>query len=185
MKINIAFPGESLSEAYFETRYLILRKPLRAPKGSERIDGDDEAIHVWIEDKGLITSIGRVAVIPLGNDGSVIDKEADSSCPAFQPLSCDYKELEDDNGLVIPKDLRPAMQIRQMGTLENHRGKGLASMVLKELEQSCQKQWDVKSGWLQSRIEALPFYKANGWTAFGNEYLVNNVGLHRSMWKKF
>ncbi len=185
MNVKVSFPGELLPEAYFETRYSVLRKPLGAPKGSERIDGDDEALHVWIEEAGKIISVGRAALIPNESDGSVTDKEADSSCPPFQPLSCNYKGLKDDNGLIIPKDLRPAIQIRQMGTLEDHRGKRLASTVLKELEKNCTAIWSVNSGWLQSRIEALPFYMANGWIAFGTEYHVNNVGAHRSMWKKF
>lgn len=185
MKVHVAFPGETLPEAYFETRYAVLRKPLGAPKGSERIDGDRTAIHAWIEDDGMIVSVGRAALIPIGEDGSVTDLNADSSCPPFQPLSNGYETIKDDNGIEIPHDLRPAFQIRQMGTLETHRGKGLASEVLKTLENNCEKIWNVRTGWLQARTEALKFYGNNGWICFGAAYSVPNVGAHRNMWKKF
>ena len=185
MRTRIALPGEPVPEGYFETRFNVLRDPLGAPRGSERIDGDSDAIHVWLETDEKVISVGRAALIPDGEDGSAVDVKANSACPPFHPLSCDHEPMVDDNGVKIPHDLRPAIQIRQMGTLTAHRGKGWAGTVLKELEQKSMDVWDAHTGWLQARTEALPFYKRGGWTCFGAAYSVPNVGPHRSMWKKF
>jgi len=185
MKIHVALPHQSLPKTYFETRYIVLRKPLGAPQGSERIDNDNEAIHAWIEQETKVVSVGRAALISEGEDGSVIDVGANSLCPGFAPLTRNYKTIEDKDETEISSDLRPAFQIRQMGTLEEYRGKGLASEILKALEINCQKMWNVKTGWLQARVEAVTFYENNGWACFGDEYYIENVGAHQNMWKKF
>lgn len=186
MKTLIKLPGESLPEAYFDVRYEILRKPLGSPKGSERLSGDDDCIHSWVEVDGKIAAVGRAHLIPDNADGSVVDQQAKSACPAFEPLQHDFEGMEDDSGLEIPKNgLRPAVQVRAMGTLDEYQGLGLASRVLSALENESVKHWNARTGWLQARIVAIPFYEANGWCCFGPEYEVPNVGPHVSMWKKF
>lgn len=179
-------PGDALPEEYFDVRYEILRKPLGSPKGSERLGGDNEAIHCWAETAGKIVAVGRAHLIPENADGSAYDQKAKSACPAFGPLCEDYEPMEDDSGTEIPVDgLRPAVQVRAMGTLDDHQGEGHASQVLAALEKESVKLWNAKTGWLQARIVAIPFYEANGWCCFGPEYEVPNVGPHVSMWKKF
>ncbi|MCF8463453.1 MAG: GNAT family N-acetyltransferase [Flavobacteriales bacterium] len=186
MKTVIKLPGESLPEAYFDVRYEILRKPLGSPKGSERLGGDYEAIHCWMEENGKIVAVGRAHLIPENEDGSAFDQKAKSACPPFEPLCAGYKPIEDDSGLEIPSDgLRPAVQVRAMGTLDEYQGQGIASKVLDALEKESVTLWNAKTGWLQARIEAIPFYEANAWCCFGPEYEVPNVGPHVSMWKKF
>ncbi len=183
MKIVVRFPGEELPQEYFDTRFEVLRKPLGSPKGSERLAKDDEAIHVWAETDGEVAAVGRAHLLGPEEDGSVVDVEANSTCPAFSPLSADQKAKFDDNGNIIGPELRPAVQIRAMGTTEEFRGQGIASKVLKACELESAKLWKAKTGWLQARVTAIPFYEANGWTCFGPEYHVPNVGPHRSMWK--
>jgi GNAT superfamily N-acetyltransferase len=183
MRLCIFYPGELPPDHFFDTRYEVLRRPLGAPRGSERIAGDDNAINVWVEIDGLAVAVGRAHLIPEHNDGSVMDVAAKSACPAFGPLAADHSEEKDDSGIIIPRGLRTAVQIRQMGTLEQYRGKGHAALVLRTLEEEATKVWNARSGWLQARLAALPFYAAQGWTCFGPEYDVPNVGAHRSMWK--
>ena len=185
MKMHVVEGNEHLPEAYFNLRYEILRKPLGSLPGSEHIEGDDEAIHAWIEDDGRVIAVGRAHLLADDEDGSVIDAKAQSSCPAFEPLSTRYESALDDAGAPIPKGLRPAFQIRQMATDPEYRGKGLASELLSALEEKCLEQWNARSGWLQARTGAIGFYRNNGWTAFGAEYSVPNVGPHRSLYKKF
>lgn len=184
MKTIVRLPGEHLPEEYFEVRYIILRKPLGAPKGSERLGGDNEAINVWVEVDEKVVAVGRTHLIPENANGSALDVNAKSACPPFEPLCAGYEEMEDDSGTLIPTlGLRPAIQVRGMGTLDEYQGQGLASEVLAALEKESVRLWGARTGWLQARIAAIPFYEANGWCCFGPEYEVPNVGTHVSMWK--
>jgi len=190
MKLTIALPGEALPQEYFDVRYEVLRKPLGSKRGSELLNDDEKAIHVWIsltpilsEGEGAerIVAVGRIALI--AGDGSVKDPVG-SNCPAFEPLSEGVKTiLTDDKGEVFASRLHPAVQVRQMGTLPEFQGKGLAAQVLAALEITAKQHWNARTGWLQARIAAIPFYAKCGWTAYGDLYDVNKVGAHRSMWK--
>ena len=82
-----------------------------------------------------------------------------------------------------PDDLRPAFQIRQMGTLEKWRRQGCARDILELLEAGARTQWGCASGWLQARLPATTFYERMGWTAFGPTYEVEGIGPHVSMYK--
>jgi GNAT superfamily N-acetyltransferase len=185
MKLHVVVGLDHLPEGYFDLRYAILRKPLGSPLGSERIEGDDEAVHAWIEDEGRVVCVGRAHLLANDEDGSAMDEKAQSACPAFDPLSTGYEIVLDDVGVPIPSRLRPAFQVRQMATDPEYQGKRLASKVLAALEEKCQELWGVRSGWLQARIGAIKFYRNNGWTCFGAQYNVPNVGPHRSLWKKY
>ncbi len=186
MILKVALPTQPLPEAYFDLRYDVLRKPLGAPLGSERLNDDHYAIHAWLEDEGQIISVGRVHKLDDNDDGSVYDDKAQSTCPAFEPLTKTYQQhMLDDRGRMIAHHIRPACQFRQMGTDPAYRGKGYGAKILMALELAAIDHWNVESGWLQARIAALPFYSKNGWTAFGKPYTVPHVGPHRSMWKMF
>lgn len=185
MKTVVRLPQEHLPQAYFDVRYEVLRKPLGSPKGSEYLAKDNDAVNVWVEVDGRIAAVGRAHLLEEGEDGSVVDVKANSACPAFSPLSVNPSQILDDNGESISGNLRPAIQVRGMGTLEEFRGMGIASMVLEACETNSVKVWNAKTGWLQARVAAIPFYQKNGWVCFGPEYHVPNVGPHRSMWKKF
>lgn len=185
MNTIVRLLGQPLPDAYFDVRYEVLRKPLGAPRGSERLAGDLEAINTWVEHDGAILAVGRAHLIPDAEDGSALDVKAKSACPPFEPLCHGAAPMVDDNGTPMPALLRPAIQVRGMGTLDAYRGHGLASKVLAALELQSVTAWQARTGWLQARISAIPFYSANGWTCFGPEYDVPNVGPHRSMWKDF
>ncbi len=171
-------PGGILPEEYFATRYATLRKPLGFPLGSERIVDDCDAVHAWVETEDGIVAVGRAHLIPSDSDGSAADHAGPNAatCPAFDPLN-------GMDGFPNPESLRPAFQIRQMGTLEQWRRKGCAGDVLTQLERGASEVWGCASGWLQARIDAIPFYKQMGWKTFGDTYDVAGIGDHVSMYK--
>ena len=165
-------PGWLPSEAYYQCRFAVLRQPLGFARGAERLADDVEAIHAYVEDEHeAIVCVGRAHLIGDESDGSQSDFPGASGpkTPAFSPLS------EDKN--------RPAIQIRQMGTLQTFRRMGLAAKVLHTLEEKAKEVFSAKIGLLQAREEAIQFYESAGWTVIDQPYSIPNVGLHRSMMK--
>ena len=174
LELVVGLPNCDLSDAYYECRYTCLREPLGFPVGAERLQDDDEAIHAWWEtSEGEVVAVGRIHRIPDNSDGAQSDHAGPDAavCPAFTPLA---------NG---DDDLRPAVQIRQMGTREGWRRQGLASGLVIALEAAAISHWGAKSGWLQARIEAIPMYASENWIQFGERYDVSGIGPHYSMWK--
>jgi GNAT superfamily N-acetyltransferase len=152
-------------EAYFRTRYAVLREPLGMPLGSERLSDDEQAVHAWVKDGDEVATVGRAHIIPNESDGSGADHKGPgaASIPAFGPLADQSCE-------------RPAFQIRQMGTLPSHQRQGYAALVL---DHGC------KTGLLQAREHAIPFYKSQGWSLIDEPYSIGIIGPHRSMMKEF
>ena len=161
-------------EVYFRTRYAVLREPLGMPLGSERLSDDGQAVHAWVQDGGEVIAVGRAHIIPNESDGSGADHKGPGAAPipAFGPLaerSCE----------------RPAFQIRQMGTLPSHQRRGYAALVLGELERIMVSKHGCKTGLLQAREHAIPFYKSQGWGLIDEPYTIGVIGPHRSMMKEF
>lgn len=161
-------------EAYFDTRYAVLRQPLGMARGSERLGDDNNAEHAWVEVDGRVVAVGRAHVIADGSDGSGADHEGPGAVriPPFGPLK---------DGTA----LRPAFQIRQMGTLPSHQRRGHAATVLAALEQRMVALHDAKTGLLQAREVALDFYRTQGWDVIDEPYDIPGIGPHRSMIKIF
>jgi GNAT superfamily N-acetyltransferase len=161
-------------EGYYNARYEVLRSPLGMLRGSERLPDDAEALHGWIELDGVVLCVGRAHLIPLGSDGGGKDHDGPHAAiiPPFGPL-------------VSATAQRPAFQIRQMGTLAKHRRKGLAATVLDALECEMVRLYGAKTGFLQAREHAVPFYEAQGWTVIDPAYEIAEIGPHRSMMKAF
>lgn len=167
--VHVAGPGEVAPEAYFATRYAVLREPLGRPRGSERLPDDDRALHVWIEVNGTVVAVARGHLIV--GDGSAADHSGPGAAqiPAFSPL------------VNAAPDLRPAMQVRQMGVLEAWRGEGFGALALEHLLRSAVRVWGARTGWLQAREAAVGFYARMGWEVFDAPYDIEGVGPHRSM----
>ena len=161
-------------EAYFQTRYAVLRQPLGMALGSERLDDDAEAVHAWAEQNGKVIAVGRAHIIPEHADGSGMDHKGPGAAkiPAFGPLADDTVR-------------RPAFQIRQMGTLPTHQRQGHAARVLQELERLMSGEFECKTGFLQARQHAIPFYQSQGWVLIDEPYDIGIIGPHRSMMKRF
>lgn len=162
------------SDAYFATRYAVLRAPLDMPLGSERLGDDAEAVHAWVADGDSVVSVGRAHVIPENSDGSGADHKGPGAAkiPAFGPLATQSAH-------------RPAFQIRQMGTLPNHQRRGHAARILARLEQVMVKEFGCRTGLLQAREHAIPFYASQGWVVIDKPYEIGQIGPHRSMIKHF
>lgn len=165
-------PNWNPEVAYYDCRYSVLRKPLGFPRGAEILVDDDQAIHAWVESEGKVVSVGRAHLIPAHSDGSQADHAGPDAakCPAFGPLA--------------GKGNRPAIQIRQMGTLPSHQRQGNAAKVLSDLEKHSNKILGAKTGFLQARANAIPFYESQGWTIIDEPYDIPGIGHHRSMMKQ-
>lgn len=205
-------PGAALSSAYFDARFKILREPLGFAPSAAKLPDDEDAIHAWIEigeppisdaesvdNLGdvdakkmggggaavTVVAVGRIHQIPADSTGACADTADPNTahCPDFPPLG--NHGLSDAGGVDFPapEKLRPAVQIRQMGTLDNHQRKGYAASILNALEQAAIQQWGECTGFLQARVAAIAFYQTQNWTCFGDEYMVEGIGIHRSMWK--
>ena len=190
--VHSSGPGANLSAAYFEARYQILREPLGFPPSAAKLPDDDAAIHAWIEmnriepeENVMVVAVGRIHLIPADSTGACADTvdENAAHCPDFPPLGSHGFSDVSGNDFPTPESLRPAVQIRQMGTLENHQRKGYAATVLSNLESEAVTKWGKCTGLLQARVHAIPFYESKNGTCFGYEYIVEGIGLHRSMWK--
>lgn len=151
----------------------MLREPLGFPRGAEILADDDQAVHAWVEDSGKVVAVGRAHLIPSESDGSQADHAGPGAahCPAFGPL--------------VSGGPRPAIQIRQMGTLDSHRRKGHAAAVLSQLEKSSVELLGASAGFLQAREIAIPFYQSQGWEIIDEPYEIAGIGPHRSMMKRF
>lgn len=167
----VAFPGAELPEEYFECRYATLREPLGFPPGSEHLPDDGAAIHAWVVDDGKIVSVGRSHLIPSDCDGSQADHSGPDAvtCPAFDGLN---------------DSTRPAIQIRQMGTINAYRRNGHARCIIDALESASRSEFAAKYGFLQAREHAIPFYLNSGWLIIGDRFDIPGIGIHATMTKQ-
>lgn len=61
MEIEIRSPKtENEWESYYNLRYRILRQPWNQPRGSERNEGDDSAIHAAFFENSIIIGVARL-----------------------------------------------------------------------------------------------------------------------------
>lgn len=170
--VQVEGPGWVPTEAYYQCRFEVLRQPLGFERGAERLDDDIDAVHAYVKgEKNVIICVGRAHLIPEDSDGSQSDFPGGDGpkTPAFSPL--------------MEQKYRPAIQIRQMGTLLTSRRNGLAAKVLTALETESKNVFSAKIGLLQAREQAIPFYEAAGWIVIDQPYSIPNVGAHRSMMK--
>jgi len=170
--LHLAGPEWEPTDAYYDCRYAILREPLGFERGAEILQDDDEAIHAYIQLDDIVVAVGRSHLIAETSDGSQSDFPGRSGpkTPPFSPLN---------------STRRPAIQIRQMGTLDSHRRQGFAADVLGALEQASVKKFNAVCGFLQAREGAISFYQSQGWVLIDEPYSIPNVGPHRSMMKQF
>ena len=164
-------PNQIPTSDYYDCRYSVLREPLGFSRGAEILQDDVQAVHAFVEKDDAVVSVGRAHLIPADSDGSQADHAGPGAakCPAFGPLTGEGN--------------RPAIQIRQMGTLPSYRRQGLAAKVLAELELQSVEKFGATTGFLQASEHAIPFYASQGWVIIDDEYSIPNIGPHRSMMK--
>jgi predicted GNAT family N-acyltransferase len=170
---HVLIPPTPPSTPYYDCRYAVLREPIGFPRGAEVLEDDEEAIHAWVEHEDTVVAVGRAHLIAADSDGSAVDHAGPDAtkCPGFGPLS-------------NPSN-RPAIQIRQMGTRQEARRKGYATIILEELEKASKQHFGAKIGLLQAREPAIPFYQSQGWMLIDEPYSIDGIGPHRSMMKQF
>ena len=171
--LKTILPQQTIPSAYYDCRYFVLREPLGFPRGAEILIDDNQAIHSYFVKENKVRAVGRAHIIPFDSDGSALDHAGPDAtkCPGFSPLSS------------MP-NYRPAIQIRQMGTLSEDRRKGLAAQVLSNLEEASKEHFSAKFGFLQAREHAVSFYQSQGWEIIDEPYSIEGIGLHRSMMKQ-
>ena len=174
-QVKVCLPGQDIPESYFQCRYEALRQPLGFPMGSEHLIDDSESIHAWVAKEGIVLSVGRAHLIDESSDGSAADHAGPgaSICPAFGPLQ------------VKTTQNRPSIQIRQMGTRQQGRRQGLATIVLSALEVNSIQHFSAKTGFLQAREAAFSFYQSQHWQMIDSPYVIEKIGPHHSMMKRF
>jgi GNAT superfamily N-acetyltransferase len=170
--LHVSGPNWKPSAAYYDCRFQILRKPLGFDRGAEILTDDVNALHAYIELNGTIVAVGRSHMIPISSDGAQSDFPGQDG-----PKTPPFSRLDDDH--------RPAIQIRQMGTLDAFRRNGFAAKILNSLEEASKEHFDATCGFLQAREVAIPFYESQGWQIIDDPYSIPNVGPHRSMMKRF
>ncbi|MGG6232025.1 GNAT family N-acetyltransferase [Tenacibaculum sp. SDUM215027] len=72
-------------------------------------------------------------------------------------------------------------QLRGMATLPEVRGMGAGRMLVEEAK-SVLKSKDITTLWCNARKEATGFYESLGFTIIGEEFEVEQVGLHYKMY---
>ena len=82
--------------------------------------------------------------------------------------------------------LRPsiAYRLRAMATHSDHRGIGVATMLIRHAESVLKKQGEGGL-WADARKGALGFYAGLGWEVTGAFYTVPKRGPHRLVWTLF
>ena len=170
--LRLAGPGWMPTTAYYKCRYEILRRPLGFESGAEILEDDVDAIHAYVEIDHEVVAVGRSHLIPEDSDGAQSDFPGQSG-----PKTPPFSHLDENH--------RPAIQIRQMGTLEAHRRQGYACKILNALEEASKAEFGAVCGFLQARKRAIPFYLSQGWVLIDEPYSIPNVGPHRSMMKRF
>ena len=172
--LHFALPGDDISTEYYDCRFKVLREPLGFERGAELLHDDSEAIHVWAVEEGIVIGVGRAHLLANDQDGSGADipGKNSASAPPFGPLK---------NG---GPQFRPAIQIRQMGTREGYRRRGIAGLILSKLEELSSIYFEATFGFLQAREVAYDFYESQGWEKIDSEYTIQKIGPHNSMMKK-
>ena len=170
--MSVSGPCWNPTPAYYDCRYTVLREPLGFPRGTEILSDDDQAVHAWVMSGEQVVAVGRAHLIPSDSDGAQADHAGPGAaiCPAFGPLTGEGN--------------RPAIQIRQMGTLPSHQRQGNAAEVLRDLEKASAERLGAITGFLQARIHAIPFYESQGWVIIDEAYEILGIGPHRSMMKQ-
>lgn len=74
-------------------------------------------------------------------------------------------------------------QIRGMAILEKFQQKGFGKLLLNKAETYCN---EVNSDiiWFNAREKAVPFYKKLNYIVIGKPFVIENIGIHYTMFKK-
>lgn len=124
------------------------------------------------------------------------EKEADDSCalevdgdPGVLHFGVIFNDEVVGIGSFMPqkhRDLEPSIgyRLRAMASHANHRGKGVATLLIRHAESVLKNQGEG-GVWADARKGALGFYAGLGWEVSGAFYSVPKRGPHRLVWTRF
>ncbi len=72
-----------------------------------------------------------------------------------------------------------SLQIRGMFTLKKQIRKGFGTILLNYIKKKILKRKQIL--WCNARLEALDFYKKNGFIEFGSNFDIKGIGMHKKM----
>lgn len=80
-------------------------------------------------------------------------------------------------------ELHRGMQFRGMAVLEDHRNKGVGTLLIEKLSDhiKVQREWDYF--WLNARIQAISLYLRVGMIPLGAPFVIPKIGLHQCVYK--
>ena len=76
------------------------------------------------------------------------------------------------------------IQIRGMATLESYQNKGYGSLLLSKIIEYVKKQKKIDLIWCNARKNSIQFYINNNFTQYGNEFIINDLGIHQILYTK-
>lgn len=76
------------------------------------------------------------------------------------------------------------LQLRGMSVLKNYQKQRIGQKLLIHCEKYAI-QCNIKLIWFNARINAVPFYEKLGYSVFGNEFYISEIGVHFNMIKRF
>ena len=88
-----------------------------------------------------------------------------------------------EKNLDLKNDLN-GIQIRGMATLESHNNKGYGSLLLSKIIEHVKKQKKIDLIWCNARKNSIQFYINNNFTQYGNEFIINDLGIHQILYTK-
>ena len=123
----------------------------------------------------LIRGTGRPSQFPGDTDTTTVHFGADLGGTIVCCATFLVSELEG----------RPAYQLRGMATETSVRGRGIGARLLAFAEEYLMTRSRTRILWCNARLQAVPFYKRQGWDMMSDEFDVPNVGPHVKMRKRF
>jgi len=80
---------------------------------------------------------------------------------------------------------QPAWQLRGMATAQGWQRKGIGQALMSFAESVLRNASDIRLMWCNARTHAAPFYEKLGWQLASDEFIIQGVGPHYRMTKRW
>lgn len=78
---------------------------------------------------------------------------------------------------------QPAWQLRGMAVEDGLRGRGIGRLILQHIERTAREANLARMLWCNARVQAVSFYRSQGWQTVGDEFSIPTAGPHLKMYK--
>ena len=109
--------------------------------------------------------------------------EAESSIHLANSIDDEIISVLTFHAADLPEFEGHGFQLRGMGTLPNHRGKGAGNQLL-NFGVTFLRGRKVNYIWCNARLSALSFYRGMGFELISEEFIIEGIGPHRKMYLK-